>query len=212
MAPRSTTARPTTVRRLTAGAVLVAALPALAAACGAPDDGTPDGPGHAPGAAAIDPGDWPHYARDLASSKYSPLDRIDASNVDRLEVAWAWESADYDLPDRFPGTTVNNNYQVTPIKVGNRLYAATNMGQAVALDPATGVELWRYDPYAAGLRDEPGGRANRGVAYWTDGADERILLGTGPWLVALDAATGRPVEGFGEGAPSTWPTTPTPGC
>lgn len=146
----------------------------------------------------IDPGDWPHYARDLAASKYSPLDQIHAGNVADLEVAWTWESADYDLPERYPGTQVNNNYQATPIKIGDRLYASTNLGQAVALDPATGVQLWRYDPYAAGLRDEPGGRANRGVAYWSDGTDERIFLASGEYLVGLDAATGEPLTGFGQ--------------
>ena len=57
--------------------------------------------------------------------------------------------------------------------------------RVVALDPATGAQIWRYDPYAAGLRDEPGGRASRGVAYWSDGAEERILLASGEYLVAL---------------------------
>jgi quinoprotein glucose dehydrogenase len=145
----------------------------------------------------IDPADWPHYARDLAASKYSPLDQIHAGNVADLEIAWTWQSADYDVPERYPGTAVNNNYQATPIKIGDRLYTSTNLGQAVALDPATGRQLWRYDPYAAGLRDEPGGRASRGVAYWSDGAEERILLASGEYLVALDAATGAPIEGFG---------------
>ena len=172
----------------------------------------------APGA-DIAPGDWPNYARDLGASKYSPLDQIDASNVGELEIAWTWESADYALQDRFADLEVNNNYQVTPIKVGQRLYVATNLGQAAALDPATGDQIWLYDPYAAGLRDRPTGRANRGVAYWSDGSedaseergadasadapgnasDERIFLGSGELLIALDAATGRPVGDFGSG-------------
>jgi quinoprotein glucose dehydrogenase len=168
--------------------VTVLSLTALLAACG---EMTPDS------AARIDPGDWPHYGRDLAASKYSPLDQIDASNVGDLEVVWSWESADNDLPGRFPGTTVNPNYQVTPIKIGGRLFAATNMGQAVALDPTTGAELWRYDPYAEGLREAPSGRANRGVAYWSDGDVERIYVGSGEQLVAIDAATGRPDPAFG---------------
>ncbi|MBT6887193.1 MAG: pyrroloquinoline quinone-dependent dehydrogenase [Gemmatimonadales bacterium] len=148
-------------------------------------------------ARSIAPGDWPHYARDLAASKYSPLEQIHSGNVDDLEIVWNWESADYDLPARFPGTSVNNNYQTTPIKIGERLYTSTNMGQAAALDPATGQEVWLYDPYAAGLRATPGGRANRGVAYWADGEDERVFLGSGQYLVALDASTGEPIPGFG---------------
>jgi quinoprotein glucose dehydrogenase len=158
-------------------------------ACGQPSDSTARG--------AADPGDWPHYAHDLAATKYAPLDQIDASNVAELRVAWSWESADYDLPDRYPGTEVNPNYQATPIKIGPRLYVPTNMGQAAALDPVTGRLLWRYDPYAAGLRDRPGGRASRGVAYWSDGDTERVFLLSGPFLVALDAATGAPAPAFG---------------
>lgn len=148
---------------------------------------------------ADDPADWPHYARDLAATKYSPLDQITAENVGSLEVAWSWESADYRLTGEHAGASVNPNYQATPIKIGKRLYTSTNMGQAVALDPATGTELWRYDPYASGLRAIPSGRSNRGVAYWTDGTEERILLGSGEYLVSLDAATGEPDPSFGGG-------------
>jgi len=148
---------------------------------------------------SIDPGDWPHYGRDLAASKYSPLDQVSAANVDQLEIAWIWQSADYDLLTRNPGLYINPNYQVTPIKIGDRLYATTNMGQAVALDPETGIEQWRYDPYAEGLRDRPTGRTNRGVAYWSDGTHERVFLGSGQYLVALDAATGSVLADFAEG-------------
>ncbi|MGB1656902.1 MAG: PQQ-binding-like beta-propeller repeat protein [Longimicrobiales bacterium] len=144
-----------------------------------------------------DGADWPHYARDLAASKYSPLDQISAENVGDLEVAWVWESADYRLGGEHEGASVNPNYQATPIKIGDRLYTSTNMGQAVALDPSTGEEVWRYDPYASGLRDVPAGRSNRGVAYWSDGTEERILLGSGEYLVSLDAATGQPDADFG---------------
>ncbi len=143
--------------------------------------------------------DWPHYARDLAATKYSPLDQINAENVAELEVVWSWESADYRLAGEQEGARVNPNYQATPIKIGDRLYTATNMGQAAALDPATGRELWRYDPYASGLRDTPSGRANRGVAYWSDGGAERILLGSGEYLVSIDATTGLPDPNFGNG-------------
>lgn len=142
-------------------------------------------------------GDWPHYARDLAATKYSPLDQVTAANVSQLEIVWTWESADYRLTGDNEGTDVNPNLQVTPIKIGDRLYTATNLGQAAALDPATGEELWRYDPYALGLREAPAGRANRGVAYWSDGRAARVLLGSGQYLVSLDATTGLPDPSFG---------------
>ena len=145
----------------------------------------------------IDPGDWPHYARDLAATKYSPLDQIDATNVGDLEVAWTWESADYRMAGEHEGTSVNPNFQATPIKIGDRLYTSTNLGQALALDPTTGEEVWRYDPYAAGLRDTPTGRSNRGVAYWSDGQGERIFVGSGEHLVSIDAVTGQPDPNFG---------------
>ncbi|HAY77002.1 MAG TPA: pyrroloquinoline quinone-dependent dehydrogenase [Gemmatimonadetes bacterium] len=147
---------------------------------------------------AMDSGaDWPHYARDLAATKYSPLDQISAENVGKLEVAWTWESADYRLMGEHEGASVNPNFQATPIKIGNRLYTSTSLGQAVALDPNTGEEIWRYDPYESGLRNVPGGRSNRGVAYWNDGDNERILLGSGEYLVSIDATTGQPDPSFG---------------
>jgi len=152
-----------------------------------------------PEAPTIPDGDWPHYARDLAATKYSPLAQIDRSNVASLEIAWTWESADYRLGGAHAGAPVNPNYQATPIKVGERLYVSTNLGQAVALDPATGEEIWRYDPFASGLRDEPEGRANRGVAYWSRGSAERVMLGSGRYLVSLDAKTGVPDPRFGTG-------------
>ena len=94
---------------------------------------------------------------------------------------------------------MNPNFQSTPIKIGDRLYTSTNLGQAAALDPVTGEELWRYDPYASGLRDVIGGRSNRGVAYWSDGTSERVFLASGEYLVSLDAATGLSDEAFGNG-------------
>lgn len=157
-----------------------------------------------------DGSDWPHYARDLAATKYSPLAQIDADNVGSLEIAWTWESADYRLSGEHAGARVNPNYQATPIKIGERLYTSTNMGQAVALDPTTGDELWRYDPYAAGLRDTPAGRASRGVAFWSSGGSERVLLGSGRYLVSLDAATGLPDPSFGDGGTIDLASDPDP--
>ncbi|MEZ4421980.1 MAG: pyrroloquinoline quinone-dependent dehydrogenase [Gemmatimonadota bacterium] len=153
-----------------------------------------------PGPSAAAPGaDWTHYAADAGSSKYSPLDQIDATNVSDLEVAWTWESADYDLLARFPDLDVEPVLQSTPIKVGGRLYTSTNLGQAAAIDPVTGRTLWTWSPWE-GTDARPSGRANRGVAWWSgpDGG-ERIFIGSGQHLVALDAATGEPIPTFGDG-------------
>lgn len=140
--------------------------------------------------------DWPHYARDLASTKYSPLDQIDHENISQLEIVWKWESADYDLLEKYPDLQINNNFQTTPIKIDDRIYTTTSMGQAVALNPGNGQVLWTYNPYL--LEDRiPTGRTNRGLSYWRDGTDERILLGSGEYLIALNAKTGALVENFG---------------
>jgi len=146
--------------------------------------------------------DWPHYARDLESSKYSPLGQINADNVGDLEIAWTWESADYAFLERFPDLNIEPVLQSTPIKVGDLLYTSTNMGQAVAIDPTTGNNVWVWSPWD-GSDDRPSGRANRGVAYWSAESDEaqadvdRIFIGAQQHLVALDASTGQPIPSFG---------------
>jgi len=82
--------------------------------------------------------------------------------------------------------------QCTPTVIGGVLYATTPTLMAVALDAATGKELWRFDPVDARSRG-----VNRGVMYWESGADKRILFSAGTLLYALDAKTGKPVAGFG---------------
>ena len=144
----------------------------------------------------LNPEDWPHYARDLGSTKYSPLEQIHHDNVDQLEIVWKWESADYDLLEEYPDLEINNNFQTTPIKIDDKIYTTTSMGQALALNPSTGEVLWTYNPYLLGDRT-PTGRTNRGLSYWKDGTDERILLGSGEYLIALDAQTGKLVQDFG---------------
>ena len=135
-------------------------------------------------------GEWPHHQGDLAASKYAPLDQITPENFEQLEVAWRWESADRRLGDVYDTGT----YVATPLKVGNRLYTATSHGQVVALDPATGQQLWLHDPRSwAEEMPTQLPRHTRGVEYWTDGEIERIFVATlGKQLVSIDAATGRP--------------------
>ena len=109
----------------------------------------------------LNPEDWPQNARDLGSTKYSPLEQIHHDNVDQLEIVWKWESADYDLLEEYPDLEINNNFQTTPIKIDDKIYTTTSMGQAVALNPSTGEVLWTYNPYLLGDRT-PTGRTNRG--------------------------------------------------
>ncbi len=139
-------------------------------------------------------GEWQTYGGDLGYTRYAPLDQIDGTNFSDLEVAWRFNPANL-------GPFPDSNFQATPLMVDGVLYTtAGSRRNVVALDAETGEMLWVYridegERGANAIRRLSG----RGVAYWTDGAgDERIFLVTiGYQLVALDAATGRPVSGFG---------------
>ena len=139
-------------------------------------------------------GAWQTYGGDLGNTRYAPLDQIDGTNFSDLQVAWRFNPANL-------GPFPDSNMQATPLMVDGVLYTtAGSRRNVVALDAETGEMLWVYridegERGANAIRRMSG----RGVAYWTDGAgDERIFLVTiGYQLVALDAATGRPVSGFG---------------
>lgn len=143
---------------------------------------------------AVD-GEWRTYGGDLGSTRYAALDQVTAENFNDLEMVWRFNTANL-------GPNPDFNYQVTPLMVDGVLYAtAGSRRNAVALDAATGEILWVYrldegERGANAIRRMSG----RGVAYWTDGqGDDRIFLVTiGYQLVALDAATGRPIQEFGD--------------
>jgi quinoprotein glucose dehydrogenase len=145
-------------------------------------------------------GEWPRYAADGASTKYSTVDQIDASNVHRLEVVWRTESPDYGL-----GETITlkpfPQFQTTPVYQSGRLLLATGLAAAAALDPATGEATWFWNPYEAGQRPslrDLGWRILRGGTAWRDGQKERFFFAANGYLVSLDATTGKPSLGFGE--------------
>jgi quinoprotein glucose dehydrogenase len=139
-------------------------------------------------------GEWRFYGSDASSTKYSPLDQINAENVSELEIVWRWKANNF-------GSRPDHNWQATPLMVNGVLYTtAGTRRDAVAIDPATGETLWMYR-LDEGLRGERAVRPqNRGLAYWTDGTEERILMiSPGFQLVCLDAKTGHLIESFGEG-------------
>jgi quinoprotein glucose dehydrogenase len=145
--------------------------------------------------------DWPTYGGDAGSTKYAPLDQITRDNVSRLVVAWRWESPDNTVVSTNRGKlpAFPASFKSTPIMVDGVLYLKTSLSQASAIDAATGKALWTFDP-EMWQRHRPAntGFNARGVAYWSDGKSSRIFLPTGDaYLWALDARTGRPVEGFG---------------
>src|ERR1700757_1211469 len=138
--------------------------------------------------------EWPTHGADLTGSRYRPLDQINASNFNKLEVAW-----------RFKTDSIGNRPEFklegTPLMVNGVIYAtAGSRRAAIALDAATGELLWVHGEHE-GERGASAPRqlSGRGLAYWTDGREERILYVTpGYRLIALDAKTGAVIPGFGD--------------
>ena len=143
--------------------------------------------------------DWIAYGSDWTSSKYAAVDQIRPGNVGDLEIVWRWTSPDEAILQAHPDLKTFVN-EATPLKIGRVLYTSTSMSQVAAIDAVTGETIWVYDPKTW----EDGTPANvgfvhRGVAYWEDGDDRRILYGTGDaYLIALNADTGEPISEFGE--------------
>ena len=138
-------------------------------------------------------GEWPTYGGDLGNTKYAPLDQITAANFNSLEVAWRFKTDNLGPRPEF-------QFEGTPLMVKGVLYSTAGTRRAViALDAATGEQLWMHSENE-GARGAAAPRqlSGRGLAYWSDGKEERILYVTpGYTLVALDAKTGNRVPGFG---------------
>jgi quinoprotein glucose dehydrogenase len=130
--------------------------------------------------------DWPAYHGSYANTKYSRLRQIDTTNVQRLHLAWRYDTGD---------SGKDREMQCNPLIIRGVLYGTTPKLRVFALDAATGKQLWRFDPHDG---KEPTSRfRNRGLNYWESGNDRRLYFAAGPWLYALDAATGQPVASFG---------------
>ncbi|MDO8680513.1 MAG: PQQ-binding-like beta-propeller repeat protein, partial [Acidobacteriota bacterium] len=143
---------------------------------------------------ALASGQWPHYSGDNGARKYSPLDRIRRDNVAGLRIAWRRPQLDTSLLAGKPAPQLSNNFRSTPIMVNGVMYASNGVGLAEAFDPGSGKTIWVQDPGADGLR----GTSNRGVAYWGEGAEARIITFRNRYLYALDPKTGKPIAGFGK--------------
>jgi quinoprotein glucose dehydrogenase len=139
-------------------------------------------------------GEWRSYAGDVGSTRYSALDQINASNFSKLEVAWRFKTDNLGPRPEF-------QYEGTPLMAGGVLYATAGSRRAVvALNPATGEQLWMHSEQE-GARGAAAPRqlSGRGLAYWTDGREERVLYVTpGYRLIALNAKTGGLVTTFGK--------------
>ena len=124
--------------------------------------------------------DWPVYGGSASSTHYSPLAQINRDNVKSLQIAWTFDS------DEIGGL------QTSPIIVDGVLYGITPTEKTFALEAATGKLLWKFDSGIIGTQPD------RGLAYWKDGEDRRILVGVMNSVYALDAQTGRPIPTFGK--------------
>lgn len=123
---------------------------------------------------------WRHYLGGPDRNHFTTLNQIDKDNLDRLTVLWSYESPDM------------GQMQMNPIIIDTLLYGVTADQKAIALNAATGKEVWHFQD-----RENSGHSANRGVSFYDDGKDGRIFFVTGPFLYALNAKTGKPVTTFG---------------
>lgn len=178
---------------------------ALPPAAGMSDPGQPMRVGAPPGDnATMPPGDWRTINRDLAATRYSPLDEINRDNVASLVEAWSYELA--------------ASSTAVPLVIDGVMYVPGG-GQVIALDGSTGETVWTYalPGDTPGFRGLPAAVSNRGVAWWPGDAETpaRILFMNRSQLIAVDAATGEPVDGFGDdgyvdvgvpygGTPTVW--------
>jgi quinoprotein glucose dehydrogenase len=123
---------------------------------------------------------WPTNGGASGNAHYSPLAQINRTNVTQLEVAWSFD------------TQESGGLQTSPIIVDGTLYGVTPTQKVFALDAATGKLLWKFDSGITGTQPE------RGLAFWSNAADKRILVGVTQFVYALDAATGKPIPTFGK--------------
>ena len=136
--------------------------------------------------AAIDPplsardSGWTAYGGQLSGNHYSKLKQINRANVNQLQVAWKYDTGEA------------GGLQTNPLIVGRTMYVDSPTLKIIALDAATGKEIWRFD--SGTLGQQP----SRGLCYWTDGRESRLLAGVLDHLYALDPATGKPILSFGE--------------
>ena len=139
--------------------------------------------------------EWPSYNADAHGTRYRPLDQINASNFSKLEVAWRFKTDSL-------GNRPEYKLEGTPLMVNGVVYAtAGSRRAAIALDAATGELLWVHGEHE-GARGAAAPRqlSGRGLAYWSDGKEARILYVTpGFRLICLDAKTGAVIPSFGKG-------------
>jgi len=149
-------------------------------------------------------GGWPHYGGSLAGDRYAAPSGITPETVERLSQAWTYRTGDATAGRRFDGNP--SRIRATPILVQGKLIVSTGFNRVYALHPATGEEIWKYDPKVDFSRSYSEMFVSRGVAAWQGPASvagacrTRVFLGTlDARLIAIDAGNGAPCADFGDG-------------
>lgn len=142
---------------------------------------TAAGAGGQPQSLAQGQQDWPVYGGSAENNHYSSLSQINRSNVQKLQVAWQFDTGES-----------RSSLETNPLIVDGVLYACTPTLKVIALEAATGKLLWKFD---SGIK---GSQPSRGLTYWTDGKEKRIFAGVMSFLYALDVKTGEPIPSFGK--------------
>ncbi len=146
--------------------------------------------------------EWSVYGGDKGFQRYSPLALIHRGNVKNLEVVWSRPAVDPMIKDQFPDLSPSPYFKGTPIVVDGVLYAPNGVGLVEAFDAVSGKTKWVQQPIEPTLK-EASGQSTRGVAYWKEKTDERIISIRGEYIYALNAITGAPIRDFGDNG-RTW--------
>ena len=147
---------------------------------------------------------WPVYGNDPGGSRFSKLKQINTGNVNKLKLAWTYQTGELKTYEG-TGALEKAAFEATPIMIEGVLYFSTPSDRVIALDAASGREKWVFDP-GVNLRKDYSEITSRGVASWraigrvkTSSGQRRIFVGTiDGRLIALDAATGKPIPSFGK--------------
>ena len=151
-------------------------------------------------------GGWQAFGADTGSTKYTPLDQIDADNVNDLEIVWRRPALDQSFVDINPNQRYSTSWNAAPLVVDGVAYITNGVGLVEAFDPGTGETIWVQEP-PGGAEGLPGANT-RGAAYWTDGDDKRIIAQRGTYLYALNAETGETYPDFGANGRANLQLTP----
>ncbi|MDG2119087.1 MAG: PQQ-binding-like beta-propeller repeat protein [Gammaproteobacteria bacterium] len=142
-------------------------------------------------------GEWAAYGSNIGNTKYAPLEEINETNINQIEIAWRRPALNPQYLELNPNQRFSSNYVAAAVVRGGIGYIPNAVGLVEAFNPGTGETIW--------VQEAPGGAAGlpgaptRGIAYWDNGTEQRVIVQRGTFLYALDAATGSAVETFGVG-------------